>query len=115
MTATAPTILFVKKLLADGQACAKCRDIEQRLHADGLMFRVAGILEAREDDPASPGAVLAARLKIGRAPFFVVRHADGGEQVIESYLAFKRWIADADATAGDLRDAVDRHPDLAYI
>lgn len=110
-----PGIVFVKKLLADGQACAKCRDIERRLHADGLMDRVDETLVAREDDPASPGTVLATRHAVARAPFFVIRHPDGGEQIIESYLAFKRWFSAGESSAGDLADAVDRHPDLAFI
>lgn len=109
-------IVFVKKLLADGEACAKCRDIERRLHADGLMDRVDEIQVAREDDPASPGAAAAARHGVTRAPFFVIRDPDGGEQVVESYLAFKRRLARGeDATSGDFQDLVDRHPDIAFI
>lgn len=110
-----PGIVFVKKLLADGQACAKCGDIERRLYAEGLMEQVDETLVAREDDPASPGAVLAARHAVTRAPFFVIRHPDGSEQVIESYLAFKKWLTTSESTAADLKDAVDRHPDLAFI
>lgn len=115
-----PTILFVKKLLAGGEPCAKCRDIEQRLHADGLMQRVDGTLVAREDDAASPGMVLADRNGVTRAPFFVIRQPDGSERIIESYLAFKRWLSTSglsmnDSTTGDLADAVDRHPELAFI
>jgi len=52
----------------------------------------------------------------------VLQHPDGGEQVIESYLAFKRWFSSAgpgggepDPAVEDLADAVDRHPDLAFI
>lgn len=110
-----PVVVFVKKLLPGGQTCAKCRDIEQRLRADGLMQRVDEILTAEEDDPDSPGAVIARRHGVTRAPFFVIRYPDGGERVIESYLAFKRWFSSTEQTAGDLKEAVDRHPDLAFI
>lgn len=115
MPESRPVILFVKKLFADGEACAKCRDVERRLRRDALMHHVGDIVVAREGDPESPGAVLADRHGVQRAPFFVVRHPDGSEQIIESYLAFKRWFASGEATAGDLAEAVDRHPDLAFI
>lgn len=112
---TGPSVVFVKKLLPGGEPCRKCRDIEQRLRFDGLMNRIDEIQVARADDPASPGVMLAERLGVSRAPFFVIRHPDGGERVIESYLAFKRWLAGSEATAGDLEEAVDRHPELAFL
>lgn len=115
VTGDGSIIVFVKKVLASGEACAKCRDIEQRLHHDELMSRVDEVLLAREDDPASPGVGLAERHGVTRAPFFLIRRPDGGEQVIESYLAFKRWVSSSESTAGDLKDAVDKHPDLAFI
>jgi hypothetical protein len=109
------TVLFVKKTLPDGQPCAKCRDIEGRLHKDGLMYLVDDVVPAREDDPSSPGIRLAERHGVERAPFFVIRRGDGDEQVIDSYLAFKRWFSDKGSTPDDLTDAVDKHPDLAFI
>lgn len=123
MTATAgdaARVLFVKKLLRDGEPCAKCRDIETRLRNDGLMRHVSDIVTAREDDPSSPGARLAERHGVQRAPFFVIRYRDGGERIIESYLAFRQWFSSGqarldDPAAGDLADAVDAHPDLAFI
>ncbi|MDZ7842530.1 MAG: hypothetical protein U5R46_17160 [Gammaproteobacteria bacterium] len=115
VSGTEPTVVFVKKIQAGGEACAKCRDIEQRLRFDGLMNRLDEILAAREGDPDSPGAMLAERLGVRRAPFFVIRDPDGGERVIESYLAFKRWFSTVGSTTGDLKDVVDRHPDLAFV
>lgn len=109
------TVLFVKKILSNGEPCAKCRDIENRLHKDGLMYRVDNVVMVREDDPSSPGVRLAQRHGVQRAPFFVLRHDNGDEQVIDSYLAFKRWFSDSDTTIDDLADAVDKHPDLAFI
>lgn len=117
MSGPGPSIVFVKKILPGGEPCAKCRDIERRLRKDALMHRVDDIVVARESDPDSPGAVLADRLGVQRAPFFVLRHPDGSEQVIESYLAFKRRISHDNPTDSidDLTDAVERHPDLAFL
>jgi len=109
-------VTFVKKLLADGQACAKCRDVERRLRDDGLLDRIDHTVVAVEDDPTSDGAVLAARHGVQRAPFFLIARPDGAVQVIESYLAFKRrFAAGANESASDLADTIDRHPDLAFI
>lgn len=107
-------VTFVKKLLADGQACAKCRDVERRLRDDGLLDRIDRTVLAVENDPSSDGAVLAARHDVQRAPFFLIGRPDGSVQVIESYLAFKRRFTGGES-ASDLADVVDRHPDLAYI
>lgn len=107
-------VTFVKKLLADGQACAKCRDVERRLRDDGLLGCIDRTVLAIENDPSSDGAVLAARHGVQRAPFFVISRPDGSVQVIESYLAFKRRYTE-DESADDLADVVDSHPDLAYI
>lgn len=109
------TVLFVKKVLADGEPCRKCREVEERLRKDGLMPRVDAVLLARDDDPDSPGASLAGRHGVQRAPFFVLRFPDGEERVIESYLAFKQWFSSSETTVRDLADTVDEHPDLAFI
>lgn len=112
---SAPRILFVKKILAGGEPCRKCRDVEERLRRDGLMARVDEILVVRQDDGDSPGARLAAAHGIERAPFFVLRYPDGREHVMESYLAFKRWFSSDEATVGDLAAVVDQHPGLAFL
>lgn len=115
MSGTAPRILFVKKLLAGGEPCRKCRDVEARLRRDGLITRVDETLVIREDDGGGPGARLAAAHGMERAPFFVLRYPDGREHVMESYLAFKRWFSRDEATAGDLADVVDQQPGLAFL
>lgn len=115
MSEPGPSVVFVKKVLADGSPCRKCRDVEERLDKDGLRDRVDETLLAREDDPDSPGMRLARRHQVQRAPFFVVRHPDGRECVVESYLAFKRWFSQNEAAVRDLADLVDQHPSLAFI
>lgn len=70
-------ITMVKKRLADGSECRKCVEATEHLQSRGLWSRVDDIVWAHEDDPASAGLVLGARLGVDRAPFFVVRDADG--------------------------------------
>lgn len=119
-TADIAKVLFVKKVLPGGEPCGKCRDVEARLHKDGLMRHVSEIVAARQDDPSSPGARLAERLGVRRAPFFVVQYRSGAEKVFESYLAFRHWFSGGrsavdDPTTGDLMETVDAHPDLAFL
>lgn len=66
-------ITFVKKILSDGNPCAKCADVEARLVDGGYLARIDETLIADERDNESPGMVLAHRLEVERAPFFVVR------------------------------------------
>lgn len=73
-------ITMVKKRLADGSECRKCVEATEHLQARGLWSRVDDIVWAHEDDPASAGLVLGARLGVDRAPFFIVR--DAGDQAI---------------------------------
>ena len=48
-------ITFVKKILADGQACRKCRDVEQRLERSGYWSAIDEVIIADERDPDSAG------------------------------------------------------------
>lgn len=78
-------ITMVKKKLQDGSDCRKCAEATERLRSRGLWDRVDEVVWAREGDPTSPGMLLAARLGVDRAPFFVVRD-EGGETVYTSVL-----------------------------
>jgi hypothetical protein len=78
-------VIMVKKKLADGSDCRKCAEVTEFLRGRGLWERIDEVVWAREDDPASPGMVLGARLGVDRAPFFVVRD-EGGERVYTSVL-----------------------------
>jgi hypothetical protein len=81
---------MVKKRLADGRECRKCAQATEQLRARGLWGRIDEVVEAREDDPTSPGSQLAARLGVDTAPFFIVRD-DAGEHV---YTSVMRLIQD---------------------
>jgi hypothetical protein len=85
-------ITLVKKVLVDGQDCRKCRDVLERLERDGHLGRIDRILVADERDPASVGWMVAQHYGVDTAPFFVVRHDDGREQVYTVFLAFVRDV-----------------------
>lgn len=101
-------ITFVKKILADGAPCAKCRDVEQRLEESGLIERIDEIVVADERDATSPGMLLASRHGVTRAPFFVVER-DGDTQIYTVYFKFAKEVlgatGDSSAEAAEiLRD-----------
>jgi len=83
-------ITMVKKRLRDGRECRKCAQATEQLRGRGLWQRIDEVVEAREDDPNSPGSALATRLGIDVAPFFIVRE-NGQEQV---YTSVMRLIQD---------------------
>ena len=66
-------ITFVKKILASGEPCGKCRDVEERLTAGQHWPAIDRVVVADERDPESEGMRLAAELGVDRAPFFIVR------------------------------------------
>jgi len=84
ITLTVVHVTMVKKTLLDGSDCRKCADVTRYLEERGLWSRVDEVVWAKEGDPESPGQVLAARLGVERAPFFVVRGDDGSEAVYEN-------------------------------
>jgi hypothetical protein len=97
---------MVKKTLADGSECRKCAEATDHLRSRGLWERVDAIVWARENDPASPGMVLGARLGIDRAPFFVVRD-DQGEHVYGSVLQLVRERLGQAVTAAEQAASID--------
>ena len=78
-------ITMVRKKMRDGSDCRKCAEVAEQLRVRGLWDRIDDVAWAQEGDPNSPGMVLAARLGIERAPFFVVC-VGGGEKVYTSVL-----------------------------
>ena len=108
-------LILVKKVLADGQACRKCLQIEQRLREQGHAERVHQVLIADERDPDSPGQRLAQRLGVTHAPFFVLETAQG-ERVYTSYLKLVREVFhDKPSTAEEARELLEQNPGLDHI
>ena len=108
-------ITFVKKILANGEPCAKCADVEQRLLESGQMQRIDRVLVADERDAGSEGMRLAALHDVAVAPFFIV--VDGGETTVHTiYLRFARDIFGRRANAVDeAQEMLRANPDLDLI
>lgn len=94
-------ITFVKKILADGAPCGKCRDVQARLENGHHLGRIDRILIADERDPSSEGMRLANRLRVERAPFFVVETPD--ETVV--YTVYLKFLKEVLAASDDTDDA----------
>ena len=86
-------ITFVKKILSDGELCKKCREVSERLDAEGLIGSINRISIADERDATSEGARLAQQYEVSRAPFFLVEQ-DGETTVFEIYFKFKKFMAE---------------------
>ncbi|MCZ6709846.1 MAG: hypothetical protein O7B25_05750 [Gammaproteobacteria bacterium] len=86
-------ITLVKKILANGEPCRKCNDVEARLRNSGAWERIDEVVIADERDPQSPGMRLASDLKVERAPFFVVTE-DGEQRVYTVYFKFVKEVLD---------------------
>lgn len=91
-------ITFVKKIGADGLPCRKCRDVESRLEAAGLMGCIDDIAVADERDPKGAGWQLARAHSMTSAPFFLVRRGDETE-VYTIYLKLVREVLEPRVTA----------------
>lgn len=111
-------ITFVKKVLATGQPCAKCDDVEQRLRRSGLMARIHRVLVADERDGDSEGMRLALRHGVRIAPFFLVE--DGFETTVYTvYLKFVREVLGGETAPHseleEARDLLRANPDLDLV
>ncbi len=109
-------ITFVKKILASGEPCAKCADVEARLQSGGHLAAIQETLVADERDPQSAGMQLAARLQVDRAPFFLVQHPDGREQVYTVYFKFLKEVLQGQSKGSDeAKEILRDNPDLDFI
>jgi len=109
-------ITLVKKIKADGSECRKCEEVSQRLLAAGLMSRIDEVVIADERDPNSAGMLLAERLQVERAPFFIVTGDAGEEHVYTVYFRFLKEVLRAETQAADeAAEILEQNPDLDYI
>lgn len=109
-------ITMVKKILADGNPCKKCAEVEQKMREAGQLALIDEILVADERDPASPGMLLAGELNVDRAPFFVVEEGGKPPQVYTVYLKFAKEILHQKTSDKDhIREIMDNNPDLDFL
>jgi hypothetical protein len=109
-------ITLVKKILADGSPCQKCADVLARLQSSGQMDRIDAVLVADERDPQSPGMLLAERLQVSRAPFFLVTTETGAETVYTVYFKFAREVLNTSISQSQqAAEILNDNPDLDYI
>ena len=86
------TITMVSKIMPDGKYCPKCQDVRKLLEDRGHMKKIDQILGASPKDPEGEGMQLVNRLKIKRAPFFLVTEDDGSEKVYDSVLRMIKQV-----------------------
>ena len=97
-------VTFVKKILANGNPCPKCEDVERRLTKDGFVNRIDRTVIADERDPNSEGMDLAAKHNVELAPFFIVE--DGAETRIHT-IYFKLREEFGSRRQRNVEDAID--------
>lgn len=108
-------ITLVKKILADGSPCQKCADVLQKLEQSGQMEQIDEILVADERDPESPGRVLATKLNVERAPFFVVEKPGAEPLVYTVYLKFVKEVLQQEQSAVDEAKEIIDNNDLDFL
>lgn len=85
-------ITFVKKILANGELCKKCQEVNDRLNGEGLIEQINHIAIADERDAESEGMRLAKQYNVERAPFFLVEENEE-VTVFDIYFKFKKYMA----------------------
>jgi phosphoadenosine phosphosulfate reductase len=97
-------VTMVKKRLASGEPCRKCAQTEEMLRQRGLWDRIDEVVWAAEDDPESPGMVLAQRFGVEQAPFFLVSDDTGHVSAYSSALQLIREKLQPAGQAGRKKD-----------
>ena len=92
-------VTMVKKLLQNGQPCAKCTQAEEMLRARGVWDQVDEVVWAREGDAESPGARLAQKYGVELAPFFIIERPGKNDEVVSSTLKLIKELASTKTTA----------------
>jgi phosphoadenosine phosphosulfate reductase len=95
-------ITMVKKLLSNGEPCAKCVQAEEMLRARGVWDQIDEVVWAKEGDAESPGARLAQKHGVELAPFFVIERPGRPDEVVQSTLKLIKGLSPSprDSTSG---------------
>ena len=108
-------ITFVKKILANGEPCQKCHDVEKRLEEAGEMAMIDEVLVADERDPTSLGMILAKETATERAPFFVVTEGDERKLYTVYFKFAKEVLGKKRSIQAENQEILNDNPDLDYI
>ncbi|MEX2964455.1 hypothetical protein [Microbulbifer sp. TYP-18] len=92
-------ITLVKKILADGSPCAKCRDVQRKLEDNDQMRFIDQTLIADSRDAQSPGMQVAKEYGVDRAPFFLVEREGREPEVYTVYFKLVKEVLPASAAA----------------
>ena len=84
-------ITFVKKIKANGEACRKCADIEQRLRDSEYWNCIDTVLVVDQRIADSTGVHLADALGVDCAPFFVV---EDDARIISVHTVYLKFVDD---------------------
>lgn len=108
-------ITFVKKILADGNACRKCAEVQSRLEEEGYIDKIDQTVIADERDMNSEGMQLAKLYNINQAPFFIVEEEGKEAKVYTVYFKFIKEILNGNSSEADAaKDILDAN-DLDFL
>ncbi len=85
-------ITLVKKVMADGNLCRKCQEVEALMDKHEHKSRIDEVVIAEETNPLSAGMLLAAQYGVDRAPFFLVEWDNGRVDTYTVYLKFAKEV-----------------------
>lgn len=106
---------MVKKILANGQPCKKCEDVERRLREANHWAKLDAIVIANENDPKSEGMELAQSYDIGVAPFFIVEN-EGEIKIYTLYFKFVSEVLKGNSSNAQAnQELIENNSDLDLI
>jgi phosphoadenosine phosphosulfate reductase len=86
-------ITMVKKLLQNGEPCAKCVRAEEMLRGRGVWDQIDEVVWAKEGDAESAGAQLGRKFGVDLAPFFIIERPGEKAEVVESVLGLIKQLS----------------------
>lgn len=108
-------ITFVKKIKADGYACRKCAEVQQRLENDGYINKIDQTIIADERDTNSEGMLLAKQYNVSQAPFFLIEQEGKETEIYTVYFKFVNDVLKGSSSeAGAAKDILDSN-DLDFL
>ena len=84
---------MVKKLLQNGEPCAKCVRAEEMLRGRGVWDQIDEVVWAKEGDAESAGAQLGRKYGVDLAPFFIIERPGEKDEVVESVLGLIKQLS----------------------